>query len=122
MPIRPNEDVEAAERRRNTAGKLALAVTVMVALATLTPYVWDIPAQNMQLITQAQTTLYNGWMLVLAYYYKTRENNPVDAQTISTQAATIKQAQDKLAPVVEKEGDNPTVRPGENITVEGVNK
>jgi hypothetical protein len=62
----------------------------------LTPYVWTIPKDNINLITQGQTTLWNGWMLVLGYFFKTRINNPVDAETISNQAKTIKEAQTAL--------------------------
>ena len=112
MSPRANEDVQDANQRRNTAGILAYIVTVLVAMATLTPYVWDIPEKNMNLVTQAQTTLWNGWMLVLAYYFKARENNPVDAQTISTQADTIKKAQDALAPI-NKGDETVKVKPGE---------
>lgn len=120
MPRRPTEDEHQANLRRNTAGILAHCVTFLVAAATLTPYIWDIPERNMNLVTQAQTTLWNGWMLVLAYYFKARENNPTDAHTISTQAETIKKAQDALSPPAK--ADTVEVRPGEEVRVEGVDK
>ena len=53
------------------AGVLALLVTIMVALAALTPYVMTIPEKNLNLITQAQTTLWNGWLMILTYYFAT---------------------------------------------------
>lgn len=92
-----NEDIDSALKRFDTAAMLAYLVTILVALSMLTPYVWTIPKDNINLITQGQTTLWNGWMLVLGYFFKTRINNPVDAATISTQAQTIKDAQTTLS-------------------------
>ena len=79
------------------AGILAIMVTVMVALAALTPYVMSIPEKNLNLITQAQTTLWNGWLMILTYYFATTNNNNKAAATIATQAKTIQAAQDTLS-------------------------
>jgi uncharacterized membrane protein len=78
------------------AAILAVMVTVMVALAALTPYVMSIPEKNLNLITQAQTTLWNGWLMILTYYYATTNANTKAAATIATQAKTIQDAQTTL--------------------------
>lgn len=67
-------------------GRLAYGVTILVALATLTPYVWVVPEKNMQLVIQAQTTLFSGWLMILAFYYKSR-NDQVKDDTIAAQAS-----------------------------------
>lgn len=54
-------------------GALAIGVTVMVALAALTPYVIQVPEKNLNLITQAQTTLWNGWLMILGYFFGTTQ-------------------------------------------------
>lgn len=77
-------------------GILAVMVTVMVALAALTPYLVVIPESNQNLITQAQTTLWNGWLVVLSYYFGTTQGQGKKdaaihtlAETASKQAAAI---------------------------------
>ncbi len=115
---------QEAVGNRDTAAWLAYIVTGLVAAATLLPYVWNIPERNMNLITQAQTTLWNGWMLVLAHYYKSKQNNPIDAATIATQAETIKTAQSNL-PSMSGVGGTISegvvkLEPGDEVKVEGV--
>lgn len=78
------------------AGVLAIMVTIMVALAALTPYVMSIPEKNLNLITQAQTTLWNGWLMILTYYFATTNTNNKAAATIEAQAKTIQEAQTTL--------------------------
>lgn len=78
------------------AGVLAIMVTIMVALAALTPYVMTIPEKNLNLITQAQTTLWNGWLMILTYYFATTNTNNKAAATIEAQAKTIQEAQTTL--------------------------
>ncbi len=98
-------------------GRLAYGVTIMVALAVLTPYIWDVPKDNMQLITQAQTALISGWTMILVFYFKGR-SDAVKDQTIASQAATAQTAGAALAQAV---SPTPTVplAPGERVTVEG---
>jgi hypothetical protein len=112
-----NEDVNAADRRFDTAAVLAYLVTILVALSMLTPYVWTIPKDNINLITQGQTTLWNGWMLVLGYFFKTRINNPVDAETISNQAKTIKEAQTALGVAAGATPGKVSLEPGDKVEV-----
>jgi len=112
-----NEDVSAADRRFDTAAVLAYLVTILVALSMLTPYVWTIPKDNINLITQGQTTLWNGWMLVLGYFFKTRINNPVDAETISNQAKTIKDAQTALGVAAGVTPGKVSLEPGDKVEV-----
>jgi hypothetical protein len=110
---------QGRELKWDVAAILAFIVTILVALATLTPYVWIIPEKNMNLVTQAQTTLWNGWFVILAFYFKQKGSNPVDAETISTQANVIKKAQDALAPVPTAE-NTVKLEPGDKVEVKGV--
>lgn len=109
-------------------GRLAIGITLMVALAVLTPYVWIVPKDNMQLVIQAQTNLFAGWLMVVAFYYKAR-GDAVKDQTIAAQAETAKTAGAALASQVSAAaptipvapGAAPTipVAPGDKVTVEG---
>jgi hypothetical protein len=101
------------------AAILAIVVTIFVGLAILTPYVWAIPEKNQNLITQGQSTLFNGWMLILAFFYKSRSTNPVDSETMATQAKTAKQAIDALTPST---ADSVKLDPGEQVKVQAKDK
>lgn len=112
------------DRRVNSewtvAGWLALMVTIMVALAALTPYVVTIPKDNLNLITQAQTTLWNGWLVVLSYYFGTTQSQGRKDVTISTLADTAKSAQAALAPAPgAPQGEVVEIKPDETLTVKG---
>lgn len=61
--------VKATGRHDIVPGVIALSVTVMVALAALTPYVVVLPEKNLNLITQEHTTLWNGWLVILGFYF-----------------------------------------------------
>lgn len=114
--------VDAAREatRDNIPGILAIMVTFMVALAALTPYVVLIPKDNLNLITQAQTTLWNGWLVILGYYFATTSNQRKKDDIISTQADTIQKAQAALPSVPGAvQGDTIPVSPGEVKTVVG---
>lgn len=111
------DDIDIAKTRFDTAAVLAYLVTVLVALSMLTPYVWTIPKENINLITQGQTTLWNGWMLVLGYFFKTRINNPVDADTINSQAKTIKEAQTTLNAATGAIPGQVNLTPGDQVNV-----
>lgn len=67
---------------------IAVAVTALVAIATGTPYFYPIPEKNIALITQAQTTLYNGWMIVLTWYFGSSKNQAKAQDTMNLQAHT----------------------------------
>jgi hypothetical protein len=109
------------ERRKwDTLAILAYIVTIMVGLSVLTPYFYVIPEKNSNLITQGQTTLYAGWMLILAFYYKSRGNNPVDAETISVQARTIKDAQTTLSAAAGVVPGQVNLTPGDQVKVQAV--
>lgn len=109
------------DRRQPTewsvAGVLAVMVTIMVAVAALAPYVVTIPESNLNLITQAQTTLWNGWLVAMSYYFGTTNSQGKKDDTIKTLARTAEAAGAALAPVT------PTpsipVAPGESVTVKG---
>lgn len=98
-------------------GALGIGITVLVALATITPYFYNIPKENMNLITQAQTTLWNGWMVVLAYYYGSSKNQARAQDTMNTQAETARQAGAALAAVASPPG-TVVLGPGQEVTVE----
>lgn len=101
-------------------GALAVGITALVALATITPYFYMIPEKNMNLVTQAQTTLWNGWMVALTYYFGSSSNRKKDAETIAAQAQTIQTANAALAPVLGAPGANVIpVAPGETKVVVG---
>lgn len=78
------------ERRKEIADNhpfmIAVAVTMLVAIATGTPYFYPIPEKNIALITQAQTTLYNGWMIVLTWYFGSSKSQTKDQDTMNLQA------------------------------------
>lgn len=97
-------------------GRLAYGVTILVALATLTPYVWVVPEKNMQLVIQAQTTLFSGWLMILAFYYKSR-NDAVKDDTIAAQAETAKAAGAALVAALPGAAGM-TIAPGATATVE----
>jgi asparagine N-glycosylation enzyme membrane subunit Stt3 len=99
-------------------GVLAVMVTVMVALAALTPYLVVIPSSNLTLITQAQTTLWNGWLLVLGFYFGNTMSQGKKDSTIQTLAQTAQAAGAALAPPPPPEPTIP-VAPGESVTVTG---
>lgn len=107
-----------AERHDWVPGVLGLGITVLVALATITPYFYKIPTENMNLITQAQTTLWNGWMVVLAYYYGSSKNQTKAADTIATQAHTARTAGAALAAAVSPPAPDVTLQPGAHVVVE----
>lgn len=109
--------VEIDRRKWDTLAILAYIVTIMVGLSVLTPYFYTIPEKNSNLITQGQTTLYAGWMLILAFYYKSRVNNPVDADTINSQAKTIKEAQATLSAATGATPGQVNLEPGDQVKV-----
>lgn len=101
-------------------GRLAYGVTILVALATLTPYVWTVPEKNMQLVIQAQTTLFSGWLMILAFYYKSR-NDAVKDQTIAAQAETAKTAGAALATAATANTPGAVqLQPGDSVKVAAV--
>ena len=73
-------------------GVLAIMVTVMVAFATLTPYLIVIPESNLNLITQAQTTLWNGWLVILGFYFATTQTQGRKDAAIQALAQTAQRA------------------------------
>ena len=115
------------ERRKNqpdkmewVPGSLAMIVTIMVALATLTPYAWPLPEKNMNLIVQAQTTLWNGWLLILGFYFGTSATSRKTEDIMATQAQTAKVAGDTLAATMGAASAPPgpvTLTPGEEVKV-----
>jgi uncharacterized protein (DUF697 family) len=106
----------AADEQWTTAGVLAFTMTLMVAAAALVPYFVPIPEKNMNLITQGQTTLWAGWLLMLGYYYGTSQNNTKKDSTIATLASTASSAQAALAPLPEAV-EAIKIAPGEVKTV-----
>lgn len=96
-------------------GALAIATTAMVALAALTPYLWAIPKDNMNLITQSQTTLWNGWLMILGFYFATSLNARKASDTIDTLAQTARTAGAALAPL--SPIPDVTLEPGQTATV-----
>lgn len=118
MSLDEDSDITTIERRKwDTLAIMAYIVTIMVGLSVLTPYFYIIPEKNSNLITQGQTTLYAGWMLILAFYYKSRANNPLDAETINSQAKTIKEAQTTLSAVAGTTPGQVNLEPGDQVKV-----
>lgn len=103
-------------------GALGIGITFLVALATITPYFYNIPKDNMNLITQAQTTLWNGWMVVLAYYYGSSKNQAKAAETIATQAKTAQEAGAALAAVATPNAEDVVLQPGDQVVVAASNE
>lgn len=83
---------------------IAVAVTLLVAIATATPYFYLIPEKNIALITQAQTTLYNGWMIVLTWYFGSSKNAAKAQDTMNLQAQTANRIASSTIPSPESPG------------------
>lgn len=96
-------------------GRLAIAMTVLVALAAITPYVREVPKENLQLVSNAQTNLFAGWLMMIAFYFKSR-NDAVKDQTIAAQAQTAREAGAALAAVATPANVIP-VAAGDSVTV-----
>ena len=112
---------EGQEVKDKVPGILALMTTVMVALATLTPYVIKLPETNLNLIVQAQTTLWNGWLLILGFYFGTTIQSNKQNDAISNQAQALGQATARIprTPQGHISGtDKVAIAPGEEVTVQ----
>lgn len=91
-------------------GRLAIGITILVALAAITPYVRDVPQNNLQLVSNAQTNLFAGWLMMIAFYFKSR-GDAVKDSIIATQSDTAKLVATASAPsgeIVLKEGQQVT--------------
>jgi surface polysaccharide O-acyltransferase-like enzyme len=108
------------EKNDWTPAILAVATTVMAALATLTPYVMLVPEKNITLITQSQTTLYTAWIMVLGYYFGSSKNQTRAQETIATQAATAQAAGAALASVAGIKDGEVRLNPGDEVKVAAV--
>lgn len=73
-------------------GVLAVLLTMGALGAALLPYWIKIPQENMTIITQAQTTLWAGWLLMLGYYFGTTQSSKGKDDTITTLAKTAQTA------------------------------
>lgn len=94
-------------------GALAILLTIMAAAAALTPYFILIPEKNLTLITQAQTTLWAGWLLMLGYYFGSTSSSKGKDDTIGTLAKTAQTAGAALPSVGP---DSITIAPGDSAT------
>lgn len=100
FPVPPGNMRRVTDHVHNdwgVAGLLAVMVTVMVGFATLTPYVVVIPESNLTLITQAQTTLWNGWLVILGYYFATNQLQGRKDAAIQSLAKANETAQNTLS-------------------------
>ncbi len=119
------EQIKKASNESSVMGWLAFITTVGVLLSILTPYVWLVPKENMNLITQGNTTLWNGWMVVMVFYFRSKAQNPLDAATISQQADTISKAQQTIsdtASAATPADQSVKVEPGDKVEVKGIPK
>lgn len=103
----------------STSGILAIMVTLMVAVAAIAPYWVGVPEKNMNLITQGQTTLWAGWLLILGYYFGTTNSQGRKDATIQTLATTASKAQEALAPLTGASVETIPIGNGEKVTIEG---
>lgn len=112
------------EPKDKVPGMLALMTTVMVALATLTPYIIKLPETNLNLIVQAQTTLWNGWLLILGFYFGTTIQSNKQNATINTQATALGQATRRIPRTQQghvsgsEDTDTVSLTPGDEVTVQ----
>lgn len=107
------------EHKFDVAAWLAILTTLMVALATITPYFLTVPQANATLISQSQTTLYNGWLVILTYYYATNQLQGRKDAAIQSQAKAIENAQATLSAVAAASPGSSAdinLRPGETAT------
>jgi len=91
--------------------------TVMVAVAALAPYLITIPQSNLNLITQAQTTLWNGWLVILGFYFSSSISSGKKDAAIQTLAQTAKTAQETLSASTVGQNPTATIAPGETATI-----
>ena len=93
---------------------IALGVTRLVGLATGTPYFYKIPHENMQLIIQAQTSLWGGWLIVLNWYFGSSKNQSKAQDTMNRQATALAAS----APASPPSDKTITLPPGDSVSVE----
>ena len=105
------------DRQDQIPGILAWMITLLVALSIITPYFFEIPTENINLITQAQTTLWNGWMMALAYYYGSSKNQAKAAETIAAQAKTAQVTGAALAASLPGVPGEVKLSPGDEVVV-----
>ena len=105
-----------------TAGRIALATTIMVALATLTPYVVKIPEPNLNLIIQAQTTIWNGWLVVLGYYFGSTHKTSSQVSAMTAQAEALSTTAKKIPTPPSEDTESVQLAAGEAVKVEAKGK
>lgn len=70
-------------------GALAIFTTALVGAAILLPYFWTIPKDNSNIVIQAQTTLWNGWLVILGYFFGNAMKEKKKDDTINVQAKAL---------------------------------
>lgn len=102
-------------------GILAILLTVMAAAAALIPYFEIIPQENMTLLTQAQTTLWAGWLMMLGYYFGSTSNSKSKDETIGSLAKTAQAGAVMAAADIPKPTDGKVIlEPGDEVKVAAV--
>lgn len=99
---------------------LAISASVIIGVSHLLLFFFNIPQQNVNLITQNNTTLWNGWMAILMFYFGDSLSRSRSADTIRMQADTARTAGVALANAVAAAAppSNETVlEPGESVKV-----
>lgn len=102
-----------AEILDKVAAILAVGTTTAVLAAAMVPYFLDIPKDNHNLIVQGQTTIWNGWLVILSFYFGTTVGGRKYQNTIERQAKVIEQT----VPPNVTDG-KVQLRPGEEVNVE----
>lgn len=99
---------------------LALSATAIIGVSHLLLFFFVIPKENINLITQNNTTLWNGWMAILMFYFGDSLSRSRSADTIKLQAQTAHTAGVTLARVAESVAppvNEVKLEPGEKATV-----
>lgn len=99
---------------------LAVSATLIIGVSHLLLFFFDIPRENVNLITQNNTTLWNGWMAILMFYFGDSLSRSRSADTIKLQAQTALTAGSALAKATEAALPPTTdvkLEPGETVKV-----
>lgn len=99
---------------------LAVSATLIIGVSHLLLFFFNIPQQNVNLITQNNTTLWNGWMAILMFYFGDSLSRSRSADTIKMQAQTALTAGTALAKATEASLPPTTdvkLDPGETVKV-----
>ena len=93
---------------------LVVSVTTIVAVQTVAPYFYDVPAANSATVGQQQTMFQTVFIMIVSFFFASSASNRQKDATINTLSNTAAVAQSALAPLTDKVIP---LSPGESATV-----